>query len=314
MQFESEQRLSRSVGNAVRTQKEALQIIAALRLLQARGLRQQTSSKVQGLWFGAAGFPAFICQTQCQLDPNGHWMLCHGRKIEGLRHARLNGCGQAGSDGFERFGLWRGALEGFGDDVGDRYLGSEQAAGHLGHLCIALDLCAISRHGGRCPDADQLVRQSLTDSAHQQRHISALASSVGVQFIEHQELQSLGVGNHLLVNGVLPRQQQLQHHEVGEQDVRRVGLHRLPLFSAFLTRKAAESDRTSAWVGTQELFELLQLAVGQGVHWIDHDGASARRLVCLSCLDAVVNDGDEVRQRLPRARAGGEHIALACRS
>ena len=117
-----------------------------------------------------------------------------------------------------------------------------------------------------------------------------------MKFVKDQEAQAFGVGDDLLINGVLPCQQQLQHHEVGQQDIRRVGLHGLALFGAFLPRETAEGYGPGSGVGTQKLLEFFQLAVGERVHGVDHDGAGAwLRIKCLG-FQAGIHHRDEVRQ------------------
>ena len=56
---------------------------------------------------------------------------------------------------------------------------------------------------------------------HQQRHVGPLAAPVGVQLVQDEELKALGRRHQLALVG--PGEDQLQHHVVGEQDVRRVG-------------------------------------------------------------------------------------------
>jgi hypothetical protein len=95
-----------------------------------------------------------------------------------------------------------------------------------------------------------------------------------VQLVEHQELQAL----RRLDDGALhrPREDQLQHHIVGEQDVWRVLEDAPALLLALLAGVRGEGDRSPA-VGVavaEELAEFVELAVGQGVHRVDDEGTN----------------------------------------
>ena len=73
--------------------------------------------------------------------------------------------------------------------------------------------------GQRRRGADALERrrpEASRDAADQQRHVGPLPAPVGVQLVEHQELQALrGAGSASLLVG--PGQDQLQHHVVGSR-------------------------------------------------------------------------------------------------
>ena len=223
-------------------------------------------------------------------------MFRHLLEAESKWHTCLNGCGQSRSNGLIGFGFWRRALEGFGDDVSHRNPCTEQARRDFRHLGVALDLSPISRHRGRGTNADQMLGQRLANPAHQQGHVGTLAATVGMELIKHQKTQTLRIRDHLLVDGVLPCQQQLQHHEVGQQDIGRVGFHDLALFRAFLSREAAKGHSPGARVCAQELLEFFELAVGQRVHRVDDDGSGTRCLVRGLGLEAGIDDRDEVGQ------------------
>jgi hypothetical protein len=65
---------------------------------------------------------------------------------------------------------------------------------------------------------DDVARAAgLAGAADQHRDVGALAAAVRVQLVEHQEAQARGLLEQRRV--VWPRQDQLQHHVVGEQDV-----------------------------------------------------------------------------------------------
>ena len=81
----------------------------------------------------------------------------------------------------------------------------------------------FARHRRRRADAlEPLGRQPLAHAAHEQRDVGALAAAVRVQLVEHEEPQTRAVADDLAIELVLTGHQELEHHEVGEQDVGRV--------------------------------------------------------------------------------------------
>lgn len=120
-----------------------------------------------------------------------------------------------------------------------------------------------------------------------------------MQFIKDEELESIGSPNDGFVDLVLPGHHELQHHEVGQDDVRRILGYAVTLLAFLLACIAREGD----WFGAtrvaqlQEASQFFALAVGQCIHWINDDGANARLLVAGGTLaQDVVDDRDEVAQ------------------
>jgi len=133
-----------------------------------------------------------------------------------------------------------------------------------------------------------------------------------MQFVEHDELEPAGVVDDLGVQGVLPRKQQLGHHEVRKQDIRRIVSDPLPLFLALLTR-VAPYHRLQLFrqpgLGNK-LLDFLDLAVCQCVHWVDDDCARLARSTGFSGAHDGVDHRDEETKRFPGARSRRHHIAL----
>jgi hypothetical protein len=69
-----------------------------------------------------------------------------------------------------------------------------------------------------------------------------------VKFIQHQELETLGIADHLLIQRILLAEDVLQHHVVHEKDVWRIVLDLLPLFFALLACVTRKSDARSLWI------------------------------------------------------------------
>ena len=64
--------------------------------------------------------------------------------------------------------------------------------------------------------------------------------------------------------------------------------------------------------GAEELLQLAELAVGQGVHRVDDDRLDARLVrACGLGFEDLVDDRDDVRQALAGSGAGREDVALA---
>jgi len=61
-----------------------------------------------------------------------------------------------------------------------------------------------------------------------------------MQLVQDQEFKASHVVDHTAVEFILPSHQQLEHHEVGEQYVRRVGCDTSSLRIAFLSGKAGK--------------------------------------------------------------------------
>ena len=127
-----------------------------------------------------------------------------------------------------------------------------------------------------------------------------------MQLIQHQELETTG-GPHELF---LPRpgHHQFQHHIVGEDDIRWVGDDLQLFFVTLLARVAPEGDRRLVETPAQELFQLVDLAVCQGVHGIDHDRLDP---LAASPPQDVFDDRNDVGQALARPCPGGQDIAVA---
>ena len=92
-----------------------------------------------------------------------------------------------------------------------------------------------------------------------------------MQLVEHEESQSLRRAYQRRIERT--GQDQLEHHKVREQNVRRVMPDLLPIRLRLLTGVSREGHRRVALgiAVRQELGQLTALAVRQGVHRIDDD-------------------------------------------
>src|SRR5690606_15081984 len=107
-----------------------------------------------------------------------------------------------------------------------------------------------------------------------------------------------------------PGEQVLQHHVVGEQDVRLAGEDPVPLLLALLAGVTVEGDRALV-LGQpplQEAAQLVELAVGERVHRVDDDRLDPAR-------GGVPEDRVDDRQDVAEALAGSgprtQHVAAA---
>ena len=146
------------------------------------------------------------------------------------------------------------ALQRLSDDVFAGDLGAKEFAGDLRHGGIAFFGRAFGGHRGRGADAKQLGVKPLPHPPHQQRYVRTLAPPVGMQLIEDQELQSLGIADDLLIEWILTGQDVLEHHIVCEQDVGWIILDLFSFFVAFLPCVASESDLGPLWIAKAEIF------------------------------------------------------------
>ena len=133
--------------------------------------------------------------------------------------------------------------------------------------------------------------------------------SIGMKFIQHQKLQPLSGSDDLLIEGVLPGEDVLQHHVVRQQDVRRVVLNPFPFRIFVLAGIAREANFLGAlWIAVAEiLLQLFELAVAQGIHRVDDDRPNALGGVTRpASRDDALHHRQDVADRLAGTGAGGE--------
>lgn len=133
-----------------------------------------------------------------------------------------------------------------------------------------------------------------------------------VKLVKNDEIQTVCVLYDLGVERVLPRQEKLRHHKVGQQNVRRIVCNLLPLFLTFLAG-VAPHDRFQFARKTglgDKLLDLLKLAICQRVHRINDDGAGPAWLPSLSRTDDRIDYWHEEAERFARAGSGCNDIAL----
>ena len=109
--------------------------------------------------------------------------------------------------------------------------------------------------------------------------VSTLPSTIGVKLVKNEVPKMLedGISNGSLLH---PSEQELKHHVVGEEDVRRVFAHCLPPVFLFLAGVLAEENGKRApgvpLVVVLVGVEFVALRVDQRVHRIDDDGGYPR--------------------------------------
>ena len=86
--------------------------------------------------------------------------------------------------------------------------------------------------------------QHSTSTPNQESDVGPLATAVGVQFVKNEETQVLCLPHERAL--LRARKYELEHHVVGEQDVRRVGRDPCPLLFLLLAGVAREGDRLAA--------------------------------------------------------------------
>jgi hypothetical protein len=133
-----------------------------------------------------------------------------------------------------------------------------------------------------------------------------------MQLVENDELEPLGILDHSLVELALSRHQELEHHEIGRQDVG-LGLHDLHAFVlVFLSGVPCEGrPQVFRQAGLVEKFvEFLALTVGQRIHRVDHDRPRARLVAGGAGADRCIDDRYEEAERFSRTGAGRDREAL----
>src|SRR3546814_7510291 len=111
--------------------------------------------------------------------------------------------------------------------------------------------------------SSDVCSSDLPKATDEQRDVCTLTTPVGVELVEHQERQALGLVDQMLPVCV-PGEDQLEHHVVGEEDVGRVPPDLRLALGALLAgvlRVGHAALRGHAVL--QTLLELLLLAVGK---------------------------------------------------
>ena len=209
----------------------------------------------------------------------------------------------------------RSAAERLGDDVTGVNAGGEQGRRDPGDGCLALGggPFTTADHGCRGADADKPVgREPFPHPPDQQGDIGPLPSPVGMQFIEDEKPEAGTVPDDLAVEVILPGHQELEHHEVGQQDVRRVGRDALPFLVALLARVPLELDwaRDVRPEVVEVLLEFLELAVRQRVHRVDDDRPGPLGGIVIAFTQDCIDDGDEETERFARTCPGRDNETL----
>ena len=303
------------LGDARREKKISQRVAAGVG--RAAGLRREIVHRL-GHRPGPGPDPALVGfgerDPETGLHPHRERVLPERRVGDRPRYAGVDGLAEARPDRVGGRGRNGDAIERLGDDVALGNPAPEELRGHVRDHAVLVHERSLARHRGRGADAQELPGlEPLTDAAHQQRHVRTLAAAVGVQLVEDEEAQILAVADDPAVDLLLPRHEELEHHEVGEQDVRGLVRDPPPLAGVFLPRVAGERDRRISRRLVDELAELLHLGVRERVHRVDDDGARAPVRIRPPRLQNVVDDGDEEAERLPGPRAGRHHEALARR-
>ena len=282
--------------------QKSLEANSACVLAEAAVLRQLFYSIVEGDRLLALQLLPVI-KADHQLGPDSEGMAPKRLICEGFRQVAAKHCRKLRSYIFQLQAVICRALEGLVDDGIRADRRPEQARGDIGHCFRATSLRAFACHGGRCADADRRFGRcaAVPKTAHEDRHIGALAPAIGMQLVEHDELEPAGIVDDLGIKRVLPCQKQLGHHEVREQDIGWIVGNPLALLLALLARVAPHHRLQlfrQAGLG-DELLDFLDLAVGQSVHRVDDDGARLARLPGFARTNDGIDNRDKEAQGFP---------------
>ena len=284
----------------------------------SRLLLERLGGVLDRLWSRPGRLAVDVRQSETSLDPDRE-RIARDLRIAQPEVRRASRGGVHGSTEIREAPIGRAArisptLQCLGDDRVPRDRGSEELGCDLGDELISIVLIVPAHHRGRSADADWRplgIADPRTQTAHQHGDVGALASAIGMQLVEHHEAQTGAVLDDLLVKLRLPGHQQLEHHEIRQQDVRRIVLDLLALLRALLAGVPGKGHSRGAIRVAQELPELFLLAVGERVHGIDDDRACAGPFASALRLDDGVDDRNEVAERLSGPGTGRHHEALA---
>ena len=216
-------------------------------------------------------------------------------------------CGERG--GAAEIGIRSRSLQRLGDYVLRPNGPPEELRRDCRHLALLLFDAPASGDGRRRSDALQIVRLELVlDAPHKQRDVGSLAPAVGVELVEHEKTEVVGLADELLL--VDAREEELEHDVVGQEDVGRAGDDLLALLGRLLPGVDGEGHGGLA-IGVavaEELPQLADLGVGERVHRVDDDGLDA---FAFAVPQDIVHDGDDVGEALSGTGARSQKKAVA---
>lgn len=314
MQLEGEQGPPVGSLHVLRCLEESHEPIAGGINPSPRVCRQPLGGRTQGDRAGTLRAPSLgHVEAQVQFHPyrqgvGGEILGCPPR-VMALRQP----LGKARPDGGQAQGWIRDALERFPDHVfpGDGL--AEQRAGHARHDRLPVVGAARAGHRRRRADADHVAcLEPLPKPADQERHVRPLPAPVRVKLVENKEREPLAMRDHPPIHLLVAGQDQLEHHEVRQEDVRRVLRDGDAFMGLLLPGVTRDTDGAATLPeAVEELAHLLKLAVGQGVHRVNDDGARPGPGVDVLLPQDSIEDRDEEGQGLAGTGAGGDDIALA---
>ena len=134
-----------------------------------------------------------------------------------------------------------------------------------------------------------------------------------MQFVEDDELKTVGVLDDLRIQCILPGQEKLGHHEIGQQDIRRMRGNLLPGFPGILPGVSPDNrpERRRNVRLLDEPLDFLELTIGERVHRIHDDRACPGGLAGFARPDDCIDDRDEETEGLSRAGARGDDETVA---
>ena len=205
----------------------------------------------------------------------------------------------------------RDALERLRDHIVNSDRGAEDPRGDIGDRALALVLILGARHRRRRSDCNRRSfrrADSRLQPAHQQGNVSALAATIGVQFVQDNELKPPAILQNLLVELVLPSHEQFEHHEVCEQNIGGAVADLLTILARFLSGVASKTDRS---IVAKKLPKLLSLAVGERIHGVNDNRSRSHGGITPFGFQNCVDDGNEEAERLARTGARRHYVAFA---
>ena len=208
-----------------------------------------------------------------------------------------------------RVNLLRRLAECFADDIAGLNFGPEESRGHNRDLLRLFGECAAARHRGGSPYAQQIgCVTGFARTTNEHRNVRPLASTVGMQFVEHKKFQPFCRLYDLAIEGAC--QQQFEHHVVGEQDVRGIAGDFVPACQVVLSGIAIEPNWFFSLrvTDSEKLFEFTVLAVAECVHGVDDNGLNS---LSAAVAKHAVDDRNDIGQAFSRARSGGQDVILA---
>src|SRR5260370_41793360 len=83
--------------------------------------------------------------------------------------------------------------------------------------------------------------EGIGNPTHKHGDIGPMSAAISMKIVEHNEIEAVRIRDYGPIESILPRHQEFEHHEVGEEDIGLRLADALTFLTAFLASVASES-------------------------------------------------------------------------